>query len=159
MTPTAAATATDEQSARQRWMAILARAELAELEAAWAALAGKPAYRLLRRPETGLVMARGRIGGAGGPFNIGEIAMTRCVAQLADGPTGYGYVTGRNARKSELAAVFDGLLQNEALRERLLAIVVTPLAASHDERLARQRAQAASTKVNFLALERGEDER
>lgn len=150
---------TSEKTPRQRWMAVLARAEIAELEAAWIALADKPDYRLLRRPETGLVMARGRIGAAGGPFNLGEIAVTRCVAQLADGHTGYGYVAGRDARKSELAAVFDGLLQDEARQDALLASVVTPLADAQTHRTAGQRAQAARTKVNFLALERGEDDR
>ena len=151
-----------EIAARQRWMAVLARAETAELEAAWAALADKPAYRLLRKPEIGLVMARGRVGGAGGAFNLGEIAVTRCAAQLADGEgsfgaTGFGYVAGRDGRKCELAALFDGLLQNAARQSAVLASVIAPLAAAQEARKATMQGEAARTKVNFFALERGED--
>ncbi|MFN4282961.1 MAG: phosphonate C-P lyase system protein PhnG [Alphaproteobacteria bacterium] len=146
-----------EIATRQSWMAVLARAETAELEAAWAALADKPSYRLLRKPETGLVMARGRLGGAGGPFNLGEIAVTRCAAQFADGQTGFGYVAGRDPRKAELAALFDGLLQDAARREALLAAVIAPLAAAQARRKAATVADAARTKVNFFALQRGED--
>lgn len=57
-------------SARQQWLAVLAKAPLADLEAAWDALADKPAYRVLRRSETGLVMVRGRIGGTGDPLQL-----------------------------------------------------------------------------------------
>lgn len=159
-----AETAAAETAERPRWMAILARAVTTELEAAWNALADKPAYRLLRKPETGLVMARGRVGGDGAPFNLGEIAVTRCAVQFADGrggfgPTGFGYVAGREARKSELAALFDGLLQDPARRDALLASVIAPLAAAQARRKADTRADAARTKVDFFALERGEDER
>jgi len=144
-------------AARQRWMAVLARADSAELEAAWAGLADKPAYRLLRKPEVGLVMARGRVGGAGGAFNLGEIAVTRCAAQLAGGRTGFGYVAGRDVRKCELAALFDGLLQDGARQSQLLAGVIAPLAEAQARRKAATQGDAARTKVNFFALERGED--
>jgi alpha-D-ribose 1-methylphosphonate 5-triphosphate synthase subunit PhnG len=160
-TQMSAATAKTDSAtaARQTWMAVLARAETAELEAAWAALADKPAYRLLRKPETGLVMARGQIGGGGGPFNLGEISVTRCAAQLAGGPTGFGYVAGRDARKCELAALFDGMLQDDARRDGLLAGVIAPLQEAQARRQAATRADAARTRVNFFALERGEDAR
>lgn len=159
MTETSIASAdkTTETASRQHWMGVLARASAAELEAAWGALADKPAYRLLRKPETGLVMARGSIGGAGAPFNLGELAVTRCAAQLADGRTGFSYVAGRDARKSELAALFDGLLQDESRRESLMASIVAPLAAAQSRRKTATKAEAARTKVNFFALERGED--
>jgi alpha-D-ribose 1-methylphosphonate 5-triphosphate synthase subunit PhnG len=146
-----------DTAARQNWMAVLARAETAELEAAWHGLADKPAYRLLRKPEIGLVMARGRVGGAGGVFNLGEIAVTRCAAQLANGATGFGYVGGRDARKCEIAALFDGLLQDPARQSALLAAVIAPLADAQSRRKAATLADAARTKVNFFALERGED--
>jgi alpha-D-ribose 1-methylphosphonate 5-triphosphate synthase subunit PhnG len=155
----ATAPRSNDTSARQRWMAVLARAETAELEAAWTALADKPTYRLLRRPETGLVMARGQIGGAGGPFNLGEIAVTRSAAQLTNGATGFGYVAGRDMRKCELAALFDGLLQDGARQAHLLATVVAPLDAAQVRRKAATQADTARTKVNFFALERGEDAR
>jgi len=111
----------------------------------------------LRKPEVGLVMARGRVGGAGGAFNLGEIAVTRCAAQLADGRTGFGYVAGRDVRKCELAALFDGLLQDGARQNALLADVIAALAAAQRARKAATQDDAARTKVNFFALERGED--
>src|SRR5215510_495097 len=116
---------------RQRWLAVLAKAPLARLEAAWDALADKPRYRMLRQAETGLVMVRGRIGGTGQPFNLGEMTMTRAAVQLIDpsgaiGPTGFGHVAGRSARHAELVALFDALLQDAAAHERIAATVVAP---------------------------------
>ena len=59
----------------------------------------------LRRPETGLVMLRGRAGGTGQAFNLGEASVTRCSVRLSDGQVGTGYVLGRDQRKAELVAV------------------------------------------------------
>jgi alpha-D-ribose 1-methylphosphonate 5-triphosphate synthase subunit PhnG len=159
MTAAPANEQTSEMAERRRWMAVLARADAGALETAWHALPDKPAYRLLRKPETGLVMARGRIGGAGAPFNLGEIAVTRCAVQFADGGTGFSYIAGRDARKSELAALFDGLLQDASRRADLMTRLVLPLAAAQDRRKAETRTEAARTKVNFFALERREDAR
>ncbi len=51
------------QIARQASMAVLARASGEELQAFWQAWSDKPEFEVLRGPETGLVMLRGRIGG------------------------------------------------------------------------------------------------
>ena len=40
-----------------------------------------PDYRVLRGPEAGLVMVRGRTGGGGAPFNLGEMTATRCTVR------------------------------------------------------------------------------
>ena len=101
-------------SARRSWLAVLAKARVDELEAAWDALADKPRYRVLRRAETGLVMLRGRIGGTGQSFNFGEMTMTRAAVQLLDDAddanrTGFGHVAGRSARHAELVALFFSL--------------------------------------------------
>lgn len=45
--------------------------------------------KLIRKPETGLIMARGRISGTGSPFNVGEVLVTRCAVSLTGGQTGY----------------------------------------------------------------------
>jgi alpha-D-ribose 1-methylphosphonate 5-triphosphate synthase subunit PhnG len=105
---------------RRRWLAVLAKARVGDLEAAWASLADKPRYRVLRRAETGLVMMRGRIGGTGQPFNFGEMTMTRAAVQLLDDAndasrTGFGHVAGRSARHAELVTLFDALLQDPEL--------------------------------------------
>ena len=67
-----------ESEARARWMSVLAQAPPAELAAVLDDVIDRPAYRLLRRPETGLVMVRGRAGGTGMQFNLGEMPVTRC---------------------------------------------------------------------------------
>jgi len=145
------------QDQRRQWMAVLAGATPTELEEAWERTAPKPAYDFLRAPQTGLAMVRGRVGGSGRPFNLGEMTMTRCVVRLAGGAMGFGYVAGRDARKAELAAVFDALLQDGGLRAALMDEVLAPLAEARDARKARTRAETAPTKVDFFTMVRGED--
>ena len=48
-----------------------------------------PRYEELRTAETGLVMLRGRIGGDGAPFNLGEATVTRAAVRLASGEVGF----------------------------------------------------------------------
>ena len=151
-------TGTDpEIAARQRWMGVLARAEGSALEAAWAGLADRPEYRLLRPPETGLVMVRGRAGGTGRPFNMGEMSATRCAVQLEGGQVGIAYVAGRSARHAELAAAFDALLQQPGLRETLEEAVIAPLEAEQRARRERERANADRSRVEFFTMVRGQD--
>jgi alpha-D-ribose 1-methylphosphonate 5-triphosphate synthase subunit PhnG len=143
--------------ARQRWMSILARATPGDVEAAWDALADRPVYRLLRGPEVGLVMVRGRAGGTGVRFNLGETTVTRCTVELDDGTTGHAYVHGRHLRHAELAAALDAMLQDPLRHAAVAGRVVDRLA---DEQAARRRtaeARAAATRVEFLTLVRGED--
>src|SRR3546814_7025972 len=91
--------------ARRDWMAVIAKARADEVEGAYAELGERPDYAFLRRPEIGMVMVRGRAGGTGERFNLGETTVTRCAVQIAggqvgDGYVGYGYVAGREDRKS-----------------------------------------------------------
>ena len=148
-----------EQAARRRWMSVLAKARLAELENAWDGLADKPAYDWLRQPEVGMVMVRARAGGTGGQFNLGQMTVTRCALRLATGEAGVGYVQGRSKRHAELAAVFDALLQDTARRAQLEDRIVAPLAAAHAARRDDRSRKANSTKVNFFTLVRGENDR
>ena len=149
---------TDRQiAARQRWMSVLAKAGDGALEAAWAGLADRPEYRLLRPPETGLVMVRGRAGGTGSPFNLGEMSATRCAVQLEGGEVGIAYVAGRSARHAELAAAFDALLQQPERREELDEAVVAPLEAIQRARREENRANAARSRVEFFAMVRERD--
>ena len=150
-----------ERDARQAWLAVLAKASLAQLKAAWAALDDQPAYRILRSAETGLVMLRGRIGGTGQPFNIGEMTMTRAAVQLLDAfggvsHAGFGHVAGRSARRAELVALFDALLQDPARHDIVAAAVVTPLAAQQQAAKTAQRAKVAASQVDFFTMVRGE---
>ena len=68
-----------------------------------------------RQAESGLVMVRGRIGGDGAPFNLGEATVTRAAVRLASGEIGFGYVLGRDHEKARLIALCDALLQTRTL--------------------------------------------
>ena len=146
-----------EHAARRRWMSILAQATGAEIERAWQALPERPEYRVVRRPEVGLVMVRGRAGGSGAPFNLGEMTVTRCTVDLPSGMAGHGYVAGRNVRHAELAAVFDALLQDPVYAAQLEERVIAPLEASQQERRRQVAERSAPTRVEFFTLVRGDD--
>jgi len=146
---------------RPGWLAVLAKANVGELQAAWDALANKPRYRVLRPAETGLVMLRGRIGGAGQPFNLGEMTMTRAAVQLLDlagtaQQTGFGHVAGRSARHAELVALLDALLQDPARHEAISTTVVAPLAARQRAAKTNRATNIMATKVDFFTMVRGE---
>jgi alpha-D-ribose 1-methylphosphonate 5-triphosphate synthase subunit PhnG len=134
---------------RQRWMAVLARADADDLQAR---LGDVPCYTVLRGPEAGLVMVRGRTGGGGAPFNLGEMTATRCSVRTDTGLVGHAYVAGRNARLAELAALADALLQDSAQQAGLLRAVIEPLAVSQQARRAETAAKAAATRVQFFAM-------
>jgi alpha-D-ribose 1-methylphosphonate 5-triphosphate synthase subunit PhnG len=143
-------------------MSVLARADPEELSRAWDAIGDKPQWRWLRKPETGLVMVRGRAGGSGMPFNLGEITVTRCAVVTEGGEagrpfTGQGYLAGRDRRHAELAALFDAMLQDASQREALQNSVIAPLAAGLAARRRTASAKSAATKVDFFTLVRGED--
>lgn len=143
--------------ARARWMSALAQAEPGALHAAWGRLEPAPAYRVLRAPETGLVMVRGRAGGTGAPFNLGEMTVTRCAVVLDDGRVGHAYVPGRDGRHAERAAALDALLQDEVARPLLERLVIEPLVAAGHARQQETRARVAGTRVEFFTMVRGEE--
>ena len=141
---------------RPGWMGLLARAPSDELARLWDAAGHDPEHEWLRAPETGAVMVRGRAGGTGAPFNLGEMTVTRCALRLATGETGHAYVQGRDRGKARIAALVDALMQTAAapvLRDRLLA----PLAEAEAARRRATAARAGSTRVEFFTLARGED--
>lgn len=147
---------TQSMQARRNWLAVLARASRAELEKALALLGDLPPVEPVRPAESGMVMLRGRVGGTGDAFNLGEASVTRCALRVATGALGVGYALGRDRRKAELIAVFDALLQDDARRAAISREVVEPLAGQQREsRDAASRAAAAS-KVEFFTFTRGD---
>lgn len=138
------------QTDRQRWMAVLARASAEELSAAASGLI--PAYTVLRGPEAGLIMLRGRAGGNGAPFNLGEATVVRCTVRTADGQVGHAYCLGRDLRQAELAAAFDAALQDPARHEAVEAQVIAPLERAQGERRSQQARRAAATQVQFFTM-------
>jgi len=146
-----------DTAARQALMRVCAVATEADLEAALVALGGPPPYEQLRPPQTGLVMLRGRIGGSGPAFNVGEATVTRAVVRLQTGAVGYSYLLGRSHRRACLAALIDALGQDAAYRARLESVLAEPVRARVDEERANTRAETAATRVDFFTLVRGED--
>ncbi len=146
---------------RQKWMSVLAKANSKTLAVKVAGLEGLPKYSVIRPAESGSVMVRGRAGGTGSPFNLGEMSVTRCVIQLSGNETGavigHAYVTGRDKHHAESAALLDALLQTDHWRPIIQDAVIGPL-TQHAERDRRtRREKVAATKVNFFTMVRGED--
>jgi alpha-D-ribose 1-methylphosphonate 5-triphosphate synthase subunit PhnG len=157
--------ASPARAARRAWMAVMARAPRADLEAALnRAMEGTPfpAFDWLRPPETGLAMVRGRVGGTGDAFNLGEATVTRATLRLrndeadADATVGVACHLGRDRRRAELAAIADALLQTSQHRARLQEQVIAPLAAQLAASRARREQDAASTRVEFFTMVRGD---
>jgi alpha-D-ribose 1-methylphosphonate 5-triphosphate synthase subunit PhnG len=136
-------------AARRRWMAVLARADADELGERLGAL---PPYRVLRGPEAGLVMVRGRAGGGGAPFNLGEMTTTRCTVRTEGGFVGHAYVAGRSERQAELAALADALLQDPLRQTAMLEDVIEKLATAQQAQRDAVAAKAAATRVQFFAM-------
>ena len=147
-------------TARQRWMGLLARADAGVLGACTARLAPLPAATVVRGPEPGLVLVRGRTGASGAPFNLGEMTVTRCAVRLEDGTVGHAYVSGRDHDKARTAAVLDALLLGATAGAswpgRIEAVVLTPLEAIERQRRAAQARKSAATRVEFFTMVRSE---
>ena len=138
-------------------ISVLAGARSTALAASWLSWAEKPQYRLVRGPETGLVMIRGRMGGAGAPFNLGEATVTRSTVRLESGEIGHSYALGRDHEKSIQAAVFHALWQRGADRALVEESVLAPLRASAATADLKRRKETAATKVDFFTMVRGDD--
>ncbi len=136
-------------------MATLADAELHELQDGLAAIGAVEAIEM-RPAETGLVMLRGRIGGDGAAFNLGEAPVTRATVRLATGETGFSYILGRSKEKARAAALCDALWQSPRHRTALEHHVLAPVRARCDRARRRAREEAAATRVDFFTLVRGD---
>lgn len=138
-------------------MAMLARAPAAELKRLWEA-AGIPAdAQTLRGPETGLVTVRGRIGGGGSPFNVGEATVTRATVRLSTGEVGHAYALGRDREKARLSATVDALWQRAETHAAVETEIIAPLMAEIKAADTRRKAETAATRVDFFTMVRGED--
>jgi alpha-D-ribose 1-methylphosphonate 5-triphosphate synthase subunit PhnG len=140
-----------DKTDRQHWMATLARAERAAIEGCLVDAPALPDHTVLRGPEVGLVMLRGRAGGGGAAFNLGEMTVTRCTVR-AGGRIGHATIAGRDTAKAELAARLDAALQEPAGAAALLRAVIAPLDALEVRRRDALAARAAATRVEFFTL-------
>jgi alpha-D-ribose 1-methylphosphonate 5-triphosphate synthase subunit PhnG len=141
---------------RRAAMSVLSETPAAEIAACLKQLAVPP-HEELRAPESGLVMLRGRVGGDGAPFNLGEASVARAAVRLPSGEVGFGYTLGRDGEKARLIALCDALIQSPAHRADVERHVVRPL----QEKLAAARtetaAETAATRVDFYTLVRGDN--
>lgn len=143
------------QQQRRDWMAVLAQApreRLMQLAAPWRA--GRN-FETLRAPECGLVMLRGRAGGSGERFNLGEATLSRCVVRLASaqGQTlGVGYRLGRDEARVRCMAELDALLQQADTQAELLATLIEPLRAEIARAREAEQQRHAASRVRFFTL-------
>ena len=144
-----------KQAQRQAAMAVLAHSAAADIAGCLVAIA-VPAYEDLREPENGLVMVRGRIGGDGAPFNLGEATVSRAAVRLSTGEVGFGYTLGRDRQKARMIALCDALMQSNEFADALEENVLTPLRAAMISVRNRKAAETAATRVDFYTLVRGE---
>jgi alpha-D-ribose 1-methylphosphonate 5-triphosphate synthase subunit PhnG len=148
--------ASSDPAARQAWLAVLARASLAQLQAQTPPPDALAPLHQVRPPEIGMVMLRGRVGGTGNPFNLGEASVVRCAVRLGDGPLGVSYALGRDKRRAELAALFDALLQDPQHHDDLQCDLIAPLALGQAQARAQKQRDVAGSKVEFFTFVRGE---
>jgi alpha-D-ribose 1-methylphosphonate 5-triphosphate synthase subunit PhnG len=140
---------------RKAAMALLAHCDAAEI-ARYLGATAVPAHEELREPENGLVMVRGRIGGDGAPFNLGEATVSRAAVRLSTGEVGFGYTLGRDREKARMIALCDAMVQSGEFAHAVEAGVLAPLRAAVISMQDRKAAETAATRVDFYTLVRGE---
>jgi alpha-D-ribose 1-methylphosphonate 5-triphosphate synthase subunit PhnG len=151
-------TATDENSKqvqRKAAMAVLAHSGASDIARYLDAIT-LPAHENLREPENGLLMVRGRIGGDGAPFNLGEATVSRAAVRLSTGEVGFGYTLGRDQQKARMIALCDALIQTVDHADTVEAEVLAPLRTQLMSERNRRAAETAATRVDFYTLVRGE---
>lgn len=147
--------APDNAPLRKRWMSACARSPISDLKNMIEELDTGIAFDVLRPAEAGLVMVRGRAGGTGQLFNMGEMTVTRCSVRSEHGVVGHGYVAGRSQPHAEIAARMDVLFQNMD-QERTMPFIESLEQQITARQCARQQ-KSAPTRVEFFTMVRGED--
>lgn len=144
-------------SLRQHWMSVLAMASTEQLLSRSSTIVANHQFSDIRTAEVGLAQVRGRMGGIGNAFNLGDMTLTRCVVRSEEGRYGYSFVSGRDRQHARRAAELDALLQSEAHQTQLIAELIEPLQQIQAEQDRKRREKTESTRVNFFTLVRGED--
>lgn len=144
---------------RRRAMGALACMAPALLAERYGILAATlPTAAPVRGPEVGLVMLRGRTGGGGAAFNLGEASVVRATVRLASGEVGHAVVLGRDADHARRAAHLDAAWQRPEWRARIEAIIIAPGLAAEAAHDIRRAEETEATRVDFFTLVRGEDD-
>ena len=101
-------------------------------------------------------MVRGRIGGDGAPFNLGEATVSRAAVRLATARSDSATRSAATAQKAQMIALCDALVQSDEFAEDVEAKVLAPLRAAMIAKRNRRAAETAATRVDFYTLVRGE---
>ncbi len=141
---------------RARRLSLLARANAADIRRMLGTAVDDLDIRPVRGPETGLVMLRGRIGGGGNAFNLGEATVTRASVRLPDGTIGHGQRLGTDHEATRLSAIADALAEAGGHDEGIAALIEITAARLDAERQTLA-AETEATRVDFFTLVRGED--
>lgn len=142
---------------RKHRMSVLSRSGIKAISAHFSELGLDPEFTMMRGPETGLVMLRGRVGGTGDSFNLGEATVTRATVKLADGSVGHAMTLGCDRVKARLCAVIDAMCQSIVVGKMIDAGIIEPLERDLDAADRTRREETAATRVNFFTVVRGED--
>src|SRR5437899_12083142 len=137
----------NRQAQRKAAMAVLAQSDTAAIAACLESIA-LPAHEDLREPENGLVMVRGRIGGDGAPFNLGEATVSRAAVRLSSGEVGFGYTLGRDCEKARMIALCDALVQSDEFAGAVEIKVLAPLRAVVATQRKARAGETAATRVD-----------
>ena len=146
----------EEHAPRQKWLGLMAKAPTGRVATLLDEAVARPTFTWLRAPEVGSTMVRARAGATGGPFNLGEVTVTRCALTLVTGEVGHAYIQGRSKADAEAVAVVDALMQTSkatTLQVQVLDLLDAEQTAKRDARAVK----AAATKVDFFTMVRGED--
>lgn len=157
MTPPEPSMPAPDSAARVRRMNLLARATRDELQHALAGLPDAGTAMPVRGPETGLIMLRGRIGGGGNAFNLGEATVTRATVRLSCGTIGHGQRLGTDRDATRLAAITDALAET-GRHDEWIDDLLQGIATRIDAEALQQTEETAATRVDFFTLVRGEDQ-
>lgn len=144
------------QMNRETWIGLLGCADPADLESALKELNMGSDYALITGPETGMLMVQAKADGSNSRFNLGELTVSKCILEIKGKYIGTGWVMGSNHRHAELAALFDGLLQDPAHHDRLMETLMPRLEEKQRIKTKALIKEASDTKVEFFTLKRGE---
>lgn len=111
----------------------------------------------VRRPEIGTVMVRGKIGGGGASFNLGEASVTRATVKLETGEIGHSVVLGRDEEKARIVAHLDALRQRPDWVEAIDETIVRPALSEKQAEETIRAEETEATRVDFFTVARGED--
>ena len=146
-----------DQAERKAVMATLAQASGDDIARLWGEAGLTSEAELLRGPETGLVTVRGRIGGGGAPFNLGEVTVTRATVRLASGSVGHAQALGTDREKARLCAIFDALWQEEATKGFVEDRLLSPISSRIAAEAGLKAEETAATRVDFFTMVRGDN--